>query len=127
MHGFTSRLDEINALGESQKGFIWRLVEKEDDIPVNISVFKDRKLAVNMSVWESVADLKHFTYQTMHKELIRGKKAWFEQLESAAYVLWWVEVGKLPTIKEGKAKLELLTKNGPTAAAFDFKNVFEPE
>ena len=57
MHGFVSRLDEINALADNAPGFVWRLQTDEGDA-TSLRVFDDPMLIINMSVWRSVQDLK---------------------------------------------------------------------
>ena len=123
LSGFVARIDEINALAEKEKGYIWRLKD-ETGHSMEIRFSDNPDMLINMSVWESVEDLKRFTYQTMHKELIRDKRQWFHHIKSAAYVLWWIPVGHIPTLAEGKERLDMLRAQGATPQAFDFKNVF---
>ena len=124
MEGFVSRLDTINALAESYDGFVWRLKDDSGNA-TNIVAFDDPMLIVNMSVWESPEQLKHYVYKSAHVEVMRMRKEWFELMKAAYYVLWWIPAGHEPSLAEAKAKLELLQKDGPTPAAFDFKNLFE--
>jgi len=126
MHGFTSRLDEINALADSAPGFVWRL--KSDEGPSSyLRPYEDERLLVNMSVWESVEALKEFTYRTMHAELLRGRHDWFEKFEGAFLALWWVPAGHIPSIDEMKKRLAHLDEHGPSQFAFTFKTVQPPD
>ena len=75
MAGFVSRLDEINALADRSPGFVWRL-----QTPVgNATYFRpypeDDRILINMSVWEGIAALRHYVYQTSHAELLRERDA----------------------------------------------------
>lgn len=126
MHGFVSRLDAINALAEGHDGFVWRLKDDSGNA-TNIVAFDNPMIIVNMSVWESPEQLKDYVYKSAHVEVMRMRKEWFELMKAAYYVLWWIPAGHEPSVAEAIAKLELLRKNGPTPAAFDFKNVFESE
>ncbi len=124
LKGFVERIDEINALADVHEGFVWRL-QDESGSAMLIQAFDSPDLLINMSVWGSVEALKKFTYQTMHKELIRDKKQWFHHIKESHYVMWWIPVGHIPTLEEAKEKLDLLREKGATQEAFDFKNVFE--
>lgn len=124
MHGFFSRLEEINALADKANGFIWRLQSSDGD-STSFRVFPDPLQLVNMSVWENIDDLKEYVYKSMHVELIRDREAWFDKFESVHQVLWWVPKGHIPTLDEGKERLELLGKNGVSKQAFTFGKPFE--
>lgn len=126
IEGFVSKLDEINALADSSQGFIWRLQE-EDGSAVNISVFDDEYLIVNMSVWESIEDLKNFVYKSGHVKVYLQKDSWFHKMTDHHMVLWWIEKGEIPDIFDAKNRLKHLQENGPSSFAFTFKNVFNPD
>jgi hypothetical protein len=82
---------------------------------------------VNMSVWSSVESLKHFMFKTHHIDFLKRKKLWFETSSAPNYALWWINAGHLPSIEEGKEKLQLLAEHGETVNAFSFKQLFEPQ
>lgn len=117
MHGFTSRLDEINALAEQSPGFIWRLQTEEGDA-TSIQVMDDPLVIVNMSVWQDVESLKHFVYKTIHVELIQDREAWFSKMADAHQALWWVPEGYQPSAEEGVERLQRLRLEGPSPRAF---------
>jgi hypothetical protein len=123
MAGFVARLDEIHELSDKSKGFVWRWESESIDSSV-VEVFGDPKLLVNLSLWESVHDLKHFVYKTVHVELIQGRAEWFDDMPEMHQVLWWVPVGHIPSVAEAKEKLELLRAEGPTAKAFSMAHSF---
>lgn len=126
MQGFVSRLDEINALAEASPGFVWRL--KSDVGPSSyLRPYDDERILVNMSVWESVEALKNYTYRTVHAELLRDRKSWFEKFEGAFLALWWVPEGHIPSVDEAKKRLEHLEAHGPSQFAFTFKTVMPPD
>ena len=119
MQGFVSRLDEINALADNAPGFVWRLQSAEGD-STSIRVFSEPLLLVNMSVWESVEELKHFVYKSFHVELIRDREAWFDKIGAAHQALWWIPEGHIPTIEEAIEKLEYIREHGASEVAFTF-------
>ena len=123
MSDFVSRLDEINALADSAPGFVWRL-QTEDGDATSLRVFDDPLVIVNMSVWTSIERLMEFVYRSSHVELIRDREAWFEKLGTLHQVLWWIPERHIPTMEEGKEKLELIREHGPSRQAFNFGKPF---
>jgi hypothetical protein len=120
---FVNNLDPINAIAESSPGFIWRLQDESGDA-TNIQAFDDPEIIVNMSVWESVDSLKGFMFKTHHIDFLKRKKEWFYPLDEAAYVLWWIPQGHIPSVEEAVARLMHLRENGESAHAFSFKSNF---
>ncbi len=123
---FMSALDGVNTIAESSPGFIWRLKGEGSNNATDIRAFDDPMMALNMSVWESVEQLAAFAYRNMdHRSIMRRRREWFE--ETPVYMaLWWVPAGHIPTPEEGREKLELLARLGPTPAAFTFRQPFPP-
>ncbi len=83
-------------------------------------------MAVNLSVWKDVNSLRLFVFHTAHVEIMRRRREWFEKMDEAFLVLWWVPQGHRPDIEEAKARLELLRRKGPTAEAFTFRQSYPP-
>lgn len=123
MEGFVSQLDAINALAEQSPGYVWRFQTDEGNATA-VQVYEDPQVIINLTVWETPEDLFNYVYRTAHSAALRERKNWFEPYGSPYMALWWVEAGHLPTPEEGKAKLECLTREGPTPAAFTFKTRF---
>ena len=120
MEGFVSQLDAVNALAEQSPGFVWRFQAGGGNATA-VQDYQDPLGIINLAVWETVEDLFNYVYRSAHSAALRERKSWFEPYGSLYMALWWVEAGQLPTVEEGKAKLELLTREGPTPAAFNFK------
>jgi len=118
---FVDNLDRINALAESQPGFVWRLTGDGNDAtglrPMG------EKIIVNYSIWRDVETLKNFVYSTAHVEILKRKREWFERMR-LNYVLWWVPAGHIPTVQDAVAKLEHLRVHGPSADAFHFGEAY---
>jgi len=122
MADFVGNLERINALAECSPGFVWRLKDEEGDATA-VRAFGDNVL-VNMSVWEDVASLAQYAFKSAHVEIMRRRNEWFERLDRAYMVLWWVDHDHIPTLAEAAERLAYLQKSGPTAHAFVFKNAF---
>ena len=112
MKGFVERLDEINELADNSKGFVWRLQTEEGDA-TSIQAFDDPSLIVNMSVWEDIESLKEYVYKSVHVELIKERKAWFNKMKIMHQALWWIPAGHTPSVIEGRERLSLLQTKRP--------------
>ncbi len=122
---FVAQLDEINTLADQSKGFVWRL-KGENENATALRVFEDEMMIINMSVWETVEDLKEFSYKTAHSGVMKDRNKWFEKPQAAHLALWWIPAGHIPSPQEAKEKLASINKNGSTSFSFTFKNVFLP-
>jgi len=121
---FVAGLDQINALADRAPGFVWRLQTEAGNATAVRPVEDDELLAINMSVWESVEDLADFVYRSGHVALMRRRHEWFERYTTSYMALWWVPAGTIPTVPEAMERIAQLDRDGPTPAAFTFKNRF---
>lgn len=121
--GFVARLDEINALADAAPGFVWRFQTAEGNATA-LRPYDDDRVLVNFSVWESPEALHAFVYRTLHVEVMRQRRQWFEQLDQPFTVLWWVPAGHRPAVEEAIERLEHLRRHGPTPYAFTFEQRF---
>ncbi len=126
MAGFVGRLEEINALADRSRGFLWRLQTGEGNATY-LRPLQDEHTLLNMSVWQDVESLRHYVYGTAHRELLRQRHAWFEKFAGAYSALWWVPIGHIPGIDEAKRRIAHLDSHGPTEFAFTFNTVFQPD
>ncbi len=124
MAEFVANIDRINAIADTSPGFVWRL-EDEEGNATSIRPFGESTL-INMSLWESLDALKAFVFDSMHREIMKRRGEWFERMEDAYVVLWWVPSGHIPSEEEAGEKLALLRANGPGPAAFNFREPFDP-
>ena len=134
MAGLTERIDEINLLAEQSRGFVWRFQSSAADLeylrPFDgyFTPFEPERIFFNMSVWETVEDLKNYVFHSGHVELFRRKDQWMISSEKPHLALWWATAGHLPTVEESREKLLLIERNGPTPNAFTFAKTFpKPE
>jgi Domain of unknown function (DUF3291) len=122
---FVDALDPVNALADAAPGFVWRL-QTEDGDATAIRAFEDDMVIVNMSVWDSIAALGDFVFRSAHRDVMVRRREWFERTAEAYLVLWWVPEGHVPTVEEGRARLERLRAGGPGPDAFTFRQPFPP-
>jgi uncharacterized protein DUF3291 len=123
MAGFVAQLDPINALADSSPGFIWRL-QSDSGNATDISYNDDPMIIVNMSMWESMEALLQFVYKSEHLEVFRDRRNWFEKSALPHYALWWVPAGHIPTVREGRERIEHYQRHGATPYAFWFSRQF---
>jgi heme-degrading monooxygenase HmoA len=121
--GFVAQLEPVNALADRAPGFVWRL-QSESGNATDIAYNDDPSMMVNLSVWESVEALRAFTYHSHHLEIFRQRAAWFEKLDRPSYCLWWVPSGRIPSVAEGRERLEHYQQHGPTEYSFWFQQLF---
>jgi hypothetical protein len=126
MAEFVANLDSINALAEESEGFVWRL---KDDVnnATSIRVYNDDFIIVNMSVWENADTLHNFVYRSMHVEIFKQRKKWFEQMKDMHMALWYIPAGYTPTAADGVERLDYLRANGETPYAFTYRSKFSAE
>ncbi len=122
MADFVAQLDTINELAEQSDGFVWRLKGAGGNA-TDIQAFDDERIIVNMSVWESLEKLQSFVFRSMHTEVMRNRRNWFEKPTELTTVLWWNPIGRVPTLEEAREKLEQLNQNGSGAGAFSIWDV----
>ncbi|OAI43143.1 hypothetical protein AYO41_02805 [Verrucomicrobia bacterium SCGC AG-212-E04] len=123
MRGFVERLDTVNALADASPGFIWRLQTDAGDA-TSIQAFDDPLIIVNLSVWSGLEPLRDYVYRSSHAEAFRQRGDWFEPAAGPHLACWWISAGTIPTVEEGKRRLDMLAARGPTADAFTFRSAF---
>ena len=126
---FMDALEPINRLGELSPGFVWQL--RDDDGPGSTGQRfpgheDDPRFIINLTVWEDVESLRHYTTRSGHAMYLKRRREWFEKPAQATTVLWWVEDGHRPDLREAAERLARIRSDGPTPHAFDFTTVFPP-
>jgi hypothetical protein len=124
MEGFRNGLPVINALADATPGFVWRL-QTDQGNAMDIRPFAgDERMAINMSVWESLEALREFVYRSDHVSSLRERRQWFEPIDGPILALWWIRAGHLPSIAEALERLQLLKERGPSPESFTFRHPF---
>lgn len=125
MAEFANALNEVNTVAEKSPGFIWRLQTASGNA-TDLRVYSDPKILVNISLWQSVEQLKTYVYKSLHGDFFVRRRKWFEKYQGEHFAMWWVRAGHLPTVEEGKAKLEYLELHGDTSECFTFAESYAP-
>lgn len=119
MAEFADALDKINKVAETSPGFVWRLKTSSGNA-TDIRAYSDPKMLVNISVWRSVQQLQVYVYQSLHRDFFVRRRKWFEKYQGEHFAMWWIPAEHLPTVEEGKAKLEYLSIHGDSPQSFTF-------
>ena len=127
---FVADLDPVNATADAAPGFIWRL-QTEDGNATSVRAFEwdaagSAGVLVNMSVWESVQALAGFVYSGAHRQVLRRRRRWFEQMAEAYTALWWIPRGHVPATHEAEERVLYLREFGPTPHSFTLREHFPP-
>jgi hypothetical protein len=132
MVGLASRIDEIYRLADESRGFVWRLpgaeanAEALEPFEEDFPGFHRDRFFYNMSVWESLDDLRDYTFYSTHAELLNERHQWVDSIVGASVALWWIPVGHRPTIAESAERLRSVRNHGPTPYAFTMRKSFPP-
>ena len=57
---------------------------------------------------------------------MKRRGEWFERMEEAYVVLWWIPAGHIPGEEEAGERLAILRARGACPEAFNFREVFDP-
>ena len=126
MAEFMGALDSVNALAERSTGFVWRLKDDSNNA-TSILVTPDPSFLINLSVWETPERLEQFVWNTVHKRFYMKKGNWFAPMQTPHFVMWWIPAGQLPTPQEALARLDHLTRHGPSEHAFAWESLASVE
>ena len=117
---FMGALDRVNGMGKRMPGFVW-MMEGSGEPGTGNTAAKldgDAQFVSNLTVWENVATLENFVWNTVHRSFYERRAEWFEVLGKMHFVMWWVPTGHRPTLDEALAKLAYKDANGDTDHAF---------
>ena len=123
MADFADNLALVNGLAECTPGFVWRYQDASGNSTDTRPYTGDPRMAINLSVWDSVEALERFVWQTLHKRFYGRRAEWFEHLGGPYFVMWWVPAGHRPTVDEAVERLEHLKAHGPSDHAFGWESV----
>jgi hypothetical protein len=126
MAGFVAANDAVNALAERSPGFVWRHDDPNRRAVGLTEGAPDPLLLLNVSVWRDYPCLHAFVYRTAHGGAVRRRAEWFTPIDGPTTVLWWVPVGRRPTVHEAMTHLWHLRRFGPTPQAFGVRVRFDP-
>ena len=122
MAGFMQSLDAVNAIADRSPGFVWRLQDEAGNA-TSFNREGDPRQISNMSVWESDADLEFYIWNTVHRRFMKNRYRWFVPPAEPFFVMWWIEVGIVPTIENALQRLARARREGPSEDGFGWDNL----
>ncbi|MFL6821862.1 MAG: DUF3291 domain-containing protein [Xanthobacteraceae bacterium] len=123
MPEFIDNLAFVNDLAERSPGFVWRYQDDSGSAIETRPFASDPRMAINLSVWDSVEALERFVWQTVHKRFYGRRHEWFERMDERYFVMWWVPAGHRPTVQEAVERLRHLQQQGPSDHAFGWESL----
>ena len=122
MADFMKALDKVNRIADRSPGFVWRLQDEAGNA-TGVKYSENPREIVNLSVWQTSADLEHYVWNRVHRQFMKRRADWFVPLDQPYFVLWWVPVGVLHTLAEALDRLAWLRSDGPSANAYCLSNL----
>ena len=111
----------VNALAARSPGFVWRLSDgdmNEEQVSEGGGFGGNPRMASTLSVWIDAASLRHFVWNTVHRQFYDKRALWYDAIGNSNLVMWWVPVGHRPSVAEGLARFARLVGQGPSEMAF---------
>ena len=124
---FMGALDKVNGMGKRMPGFVWMMEGSGEPGTGNTgtAIGGDPQVVANLTVWEDVASLEKFVWQTVHRNFYERRAEWFELLGEMHFVMWWVPAGHRPTLDEALERLGHLRAHGDSDHAFGWSYLDE--
>ncbi|MEL6617389.1 MAG: DUF3291 domain-containing protein [Pseudomonadota bacterium] len=122
MAGFMDNLDRVNALAERSPGFVWRL-QSDSGNATDIEVPGDADMISNLSVWNDIASLGNYVFNTVHARFYDKRAEWFDAMTKPHFVMWHIPDDHLPTLTEAMERLHHLQTHGSSEHAFGWDAV----
>ena len=126
--GFVDGLDLVNGIAAQSPGFVWRMTDDEMDQAQNHpeDVFGGNpRVASTLSVWQDVASLEQFVWNTVHRQFYQRRAEWYDAIGNSHLVMWWVPAGHRPTAAESLARWRSRELHGDSDEAFGWKYLAE--
>lgn len=129
VQGFVDGLDLVNGAAQRSAGFIWMMdpiameaAQTDPDGPMG----GNPRMASTLSVWQDVASLEHFVWNTVHKRFYDRRHEWYDMGAALRFVMWWVPIGHQPDMAEAMARFHHLEARGQSDHAFGWDHL-KPE
>ena len=125
---FVDGLDLVNGVAMRSPSFVWMLGEDDMDAAQrdpNGVLGGNPRTASTLSIWEDVASLEDFVWNTVHRQFYERRAEWYDAVESLRLVMWWVPEGHRPDLAEAMERFRHLEAHGDSDFAFGWKHLSE--
>jgi hypothetical protein len=124
---FLEAIERVNAVGKRARGFVWMMEGSGEPGAgpgnTDLHLDGDPRAIANLTVWQDVASLEAFVWQSVHRRFYERRTEWFRTLAESHLVFWWVPEGHRPDMEEALDRLDLLRRVGPTPEAFGWAEI----
>lgn len=79
------------------------------------------------ALFTDVESLYKFTFDGLHRHILKNRRKWVVDQTWRSYAIWWVEDDVIPTWREASDRIDHINEHGPTPHAFDLHNLFTYE
>jgi hypothetical protein len=80
MAGLMNALDKVNRIADRSSGFVWWLQDEAGNATGAKHSDNPREI-VNLSAWQTSADLEHYVWNTVHRQFMKRRTHWFAPLD----------------------------------------------
>lgn len=119
--GFVDGLALVNSVAQRSAGFVWMMdgdaMDAAQNDPAGVMGGNPR-MASTLSVWQDVASLEHFVWNTVHKRFFDRRAEWYDAVASLRFAMWWVPIGHQPDMIEAMERFRHLDEHGDSDFAF---------
>ena len=118
---FVDGLDLVNGVAQRSKGFVWMMdpaTMEREQLDAQGPMGGNPRMASTLSVWESLGDLEHFVWNTVHKRFYDRRAEWYDLTDQLRFVMWWVPAGHHPDMVEAMTRYRHMETHGPSEQAF---------
>jgi hypothetical protein len=85
------------------------------------------RVAMTLSLWRDLKSVAAFAYRGAHGEALSRRTDWFMSGPWPTYAAWWIEADRQPNWAEAVERIDRLHEQGPTPAAFTFRQAFDAD
>ncbi len=110
-------MDPFYSAIDTHPGFVWRIPDEAAARGLE-ALGHDSKISATVSVWDSVDDLRAYTFDTLYGEFLERTHEWFEEVECPQLVIWTVERDARPDFEEAFKRLVHLRRHGDSDHAY---------
>lgn len=117
---FMGALDLVNGIDKRSPGFVWMMEGSGAPGTGNTEncIGDDPQFVANLTVWQDIASLEQFVWNTVHRQFYARRAEWFEVMGAQHFVMWWVPQGHRPTLVEALSRLDHMRDIGASDHAF---------
>ena len=124
---FADNLDRVYGIARGSPGYVWHMEGDEMEaaqLDANSPPGGNPRTASTLSVWADVDSLRHFVFQTVHRQFLDRRAEWYDLAgQGTRLVMWWVPEGHIPLVPEAMERFHHLENHGNSDHAFGWSHL----